>query len=192
MTRYRLAPVLLAGALLFPAAAAAKGPSEASVSGPGLGKALELSGGGEQMGTPLGNLTMEAGLFPASFGQSPDPMLKARPSGELGPKYTIHYVVPGPNGTTYRIDQDLYPYAKVGAVTYTKPGQPIFDSKTLGGWYLGGLPLKLTLVHQGLPAKAPDSGTNMALLAGIAVPGGIGLAAAAAFITGRRRNPRPE
>jgi len=85
MTRFRLAPVLLATALLFPAVAAAKGPSQASVSGPGLGKTVRLSGGGEQMGTPLGDLTMEAGLFPAAFGQIPDPMLKGRPSGELGP-----------------------------------------------------------------------------------------------------------
>jgi hypothetical protein len=192
MTRFRLAPVLLATALLFPAVAAAKGPSQASVSGPGLGKALLLSGGGEQMGTPLGALTAEAGFFPAAFGQIPDPMLKSRPSGELGPKYTIHYVVPGPNGKTYRIDQDLYPYAHGGALTYTKPGQPIFDMKTQGGWFLGGLPLKLTLQKQGLPAKAPSAGTNMALFAGIAVPGGIALVAAAAFVTGRRRSPRPE
>ncbi len=189
MTRFRLAPVLLAAALIFPAAAAAKGPSAASISGPGLGKTLKLSGGGEQMGSPLGNLTEAAGFFPASFGQSPDPMLRARPAGDLGPGYTIHYVVPGPDSKTFLVDQDLYPYARGGAVTYTKPGQPIFDGTTRGGWFRGGLPLKLTLVQQGLPSTRPgvSDGVNLGLIAGIVVPGGLVLLAGAALLTARRR-----
>jgi hypothetical protein len=190
MTRSRLALVLLAAALVLPAAAAAKGPGEASITGPGLGKALRIAGNGESVGTPLGQITQLTGFFPAAFGQSPDPMLKQAPTGDLGPRYTIHYVVPGGDGRTFRVVQDVYPYAHGGALTYTKPGQPIFDSTTRGGWFPGGLPLKLALVHEGLPAKAASSGTNVALVAGIAVPGAFALAAAAMLAAGYRRRQK--
>ena len=191
MTRSKLVFLLFAAALALPAAAAAKGPDGAAITGPGLGQTLRISGNGESMSNALGNFTMEAGFFPAAFDQIPDPMLPGRPKGELGPKYLITYHVPGPEGQSYRITQDLYPYAHGGAVTYMKPGQNIFDGHTHGGWYLGGLPLKLTLQHQGLAAKAPSAGTNVALVAGIAVPGGLALAAAAAFAAGYRRRQRP-
>jgi len=186
MNRFTLVPAALAVALLLPAAAAAKGPSEASITGGGLGKTIKIGGNGEMSGTPLGNLTTEAGFFPAAFGQSPDPMLPARPSGNLGQKLTIHYVVPGPNSSTFRITQDVYPYARNGAVTYMKPGQPIFDMTTRGGWFRAW-DLKRTLVRQGLPARAPggSSGANIALLAGIGIPGALALAGAAIFF--RRR-----
>jgi hypothetical protein len=190
MTHSRLVLLLFAAALLFPAAAAAKGPDQASISGPGLGKTITLSGGGESMSTKLGQITALAGFFPAAFDQIPNPMLKSAPTRDLGPKYRIHYRVPGPNGERFQIDQDLYPYARGGALTYTAPGQPIFDMTTRGGWFLGGLPLKLALQQQGLPARAPAAGTNVALVAGIAVPGGIALLAAAAFATAYRRRHR--
>jgi hypothetical protein len=191
MTRSRLVFLLFAAALLLPAAAAAKGPDGASISGPGLGKTLRISGNGESQGSPLGSLAMEAGFFPAAFQESPDPMLPGPPKADLGPKYVISYDVPGPDGKSYRLHQDLYPYAHGGAVTYMRPGQNIFGGRTHGGWFVGGLPLKLTLQHQGLPARAPSAGTNVALVAGIAVPGGLALAAAAAFATGYRRRQRP-
>jgi hypothetical protein len=185
MNRFVLAA--LAVALVLPAAAAAKGPSAASVTGPGLGKALVIRGNGESSGTALGNLTVEAGFFPAAFGQQPDPMLASRPAQKLGPKLTIHYVVPGPNNRTYRIVQDVYPYARGGAVTYMKPGQPIFDMTTRGGWYRGD-GLKRTLVKQGLPARAArtSSSTNLGLLAGIGIPGVL-VAVGAGLIVARRR-----
>jgi len=186
MNRFTLVAAALAGALLLPAAAAAKGPSQASISGGSLGKTIKLGGNGELEGTPLGSLTAEAGFFPAAFGQSPNPMLPGRPSGDLGQKLTIHYVVPGPNDATFRITQDVYPYARNGAVTYMKPGQPIFDMTTRGGWFRAW-DLKRTLVRQGLPARATggSSGTNIALLAGIGIPGALALAGAALFF--RRR-----
>ena len=156
MNRFTLVAAALAGALLLPAAAAAKGPSQASISGGSLGKTIKLGGNGELEGTPLGSLTAEAGFFPAAFGQSPNPMLPGRPSGDLGPKLTIHYVVPGPNDATFRITQDVYPYARNGAVTYMKPGQLFFGREhTRGGWYRGSSALKTLLVKEGLPAQAP-------------------------------------
>jgi hypothetical protein len=168
----------IATALLVPAIALAKGPTSASITGPGFSKKIKVFNDGSG-GTPGGDLTQQAGFFPAAFGQSPDPMLHRRPAGRLGPRYRIAWRVPG--GAVFLVRQDIYPYARGGAVTYMKPGQPIFDMTTRGGWYRDPQ-LKRTLVGLGLSAHAPapsrsgdsdaGSGTNSALLGGL-----LGLAA---------------
>jgi hypothetical protein len=146
----------LAAALLVPAAASAKGPTAASISGPGFARTITVSNDGSG-GTPGGDLTQQAGFFPAAFGQQPDPMLHRRPA-DLGPRYTIVWNVPGA-GPRERLRQDLYPYARGGAVTYMKPGQPIFDMTTRGGWYRDPQ-LKRTLVGLGLAQQAPSAGSG--------------------------------
>ena len=193
MTRFSLALAVLAAALLLPATGLAKGPSAASISGPGLGKTLHIRGDGETQGTALGQLALNAGFFPAAFGQEPNPLLPGRPSGKLGPRYTIRYLVPGGgepgNVQMFHITQDLYPYASGGAVTYMKPGQKIFDFTTRGGWFPGGLALKQTLVQKGLPARAPSassSSRNLAVLVGAPIV--LLLAGGAAFAARRRRS----
>ena len=163
-------------ALVLPAAASAKGPTEGSISGPGFSKVVKVlyDGGG---GSPGDNLTQESGFFPAAFGQSPDPMLQSKPAGPLGPRYTIAWTVPGGSGSSFHIRQDLYPYARGGAVTYTKPGQPIFGATTRGGWYRGPA-LKRTLVSVGLAATAPSDsgGTNWTLIGSLLAVGAVAAA----------------
>jgi LPXTG-motif cell wall-anchored protein len=185
----RFAFVFLLAAVLAPAALA-KGPSAASVTGPGLGKAVSVKG--TEGSGALGDLTRYSGFFPAAFGQQPDPMLHGRPAGKLGPRFTIRYLVPGGGEERFRIRQDLYLYANGGALTYTRPGQRIFDMHTRGGWYRGGAALKQTLVRAGLPRTAPrsDSGSNsnLAVLLGIGAPGAALIAGAAVFLA-RRRQP---
>src|SRR5918912_1336060 len=145
-------------ALALAVAAAAKGPSKADVSGPGLKSALVVTGGGEGPGTPLGDFAEGAGFFPAVFGQEPDPMLPGRPQGDLGPKYTVTYTVPGPNGAD-TLTQDLYPYAVGGPVTYMPPGQDLWGrTQTRGGWFRGPASFKGDLVEAGLPATAAAPG----------------------------------
>jgi hypothetical protein len=189
MNRSMLLFAALALALLLPTAAAAKGPSEASITGGNLTKTIKIVGNGESDQTPLGQLTQEAGFFAAAFGQSPDPMLAHRPKGNLGPRLTIHYVVPGGDNQTFYIEQDVYPYAKGGAHTYMKPGQPIFGMATIGGWYRA-YGLKRTLVQLGLPASASrtasSTGSRLALLAGIGIPGALALTGAAVFFKRRK------
>ena len=185
----RLALALLALGLVLPAAAAAKGPSAASVRGPGLEKALVIHG--TESSGALGELTNEAGFFPAAFGQQPDPMLHARPS-HLGAKLRIYYVVPGGDNLTYHIVQDVYPYARGGAVTYMRPGQRIFGMGTQGGWFRAE-GLKRTLVQHGLPARAPrasssSSSANLGLVAGIGIPGALVAVGAALFVARRHRS----
>ena len=129
----RLLIVLVVSLVLAPAAFA-KGPSVASITGPGLGKAIKITGP-EQDGSAMMNFADAAGFFPGAFGQEPSPLLPSRPKGDLGPKYTIEYTVPGGEINPYRIKQDLWPYAKPYAVTYMAPGQDIFGAKTKGGWF---------------------------------------------------------
>jgi hypothetical protein len=177
----------LVALLVLPSLAAAKGPSKASMSGPGINGVRHLTGNSEGgPGTALGALTMEGGFFPQVFGQQPDPTRTDRPKGDLGPRFSIRYDVPGPGGASV-LRQDFYPYARPAPLTYMKPDQTFWDGqKTHGGWFVADTSLRGRL---GLPARPPLSssgGTHiwrwLAVGAGALVP-----AAALAFVIVRRR-----
>jgi hypothetical protein len=154
----RLILLLALAALAIPSQALGKGPTAATMEGPGSGGGITFSG--DEGSGPLGSLTEQSGWFQAVFEQTPNPMLADRPKGDLGPKYTVTYTVPGPNNDTFTISQDVYPYASSGPVTYLAPGQPIFDVQTRGGWFQAGPDLKDTLVAAGLPETAPGGSTD--------------------------------
>jgi hypothetical protein len=159
-------------ALALPATALAKGPSDATITGPGLAKAITISGP-ESEGSPMMSFAEAAGFFPAAFGQTPVVTTSTRPKGNLGPKYSIDYVVPGPDGGNQKIHQDLYPYANPAAWTYMPAGQPIFDMKTHGGWFTDAQ-LKTILVAHGLPKAAPTASSTSSSSAGFFTTGKIG------------------
>ena len=180
----RILLLLALAGLALPSAALAKGPSEAVVTGPGLGKKIVITGT-ESTGSPLMTFVEETGFFPAVFGQQPNPMLPGRPTGNLGPKFKIEYKVPDQDGTKFNLVQDLYPYARPDAVTYTKPGQKVFDMQAPGGWYASAY-LKQALVDRGLPKAAPgaSNATASAKSAGFFSTTRIGAAFAAALLLG--------
>ena len=155
----RMLVLCAVAALALPTVAVAKGPSSASIEGPGTGGGLKFSNG-DSDGMTLHTLTEQTGIFPALFGQTPDPMQKDRPQGDLGPKYTITWTVPTGKGQADRVRQDVYPYA-TPPVTYMPPGQKVFgDMKTHGGWFRSEEGLKQTLVAAGLPETAPSSSSS--------------------------------
>jgi len=159
----RLLLLVALAALALPTAAFAKGPDEATITGPGLDKAITITGA-EELGSPIMAFAEATGFFPAAFGQEPNPMLPGRPKGDLGPRYTIEYNVPGGEGMSWTLKQDLYPYALPSAVTYMKDGQEIFDMTTRGGWFTDAS-LKDQLVALGLPktvAAAEDGSPSSA------------------------------
>jgi hypothetical protein len=181
----------LVGALALAATAAAKGPSEAKITGKGLGSVIVFRGDGESnTGSGLGAFAEQAGYWPEVFRQTPDPTLRSRPNGKLGPKLTVTYVVPGNGGR--RLHQDLYPWATPVPLSYMRPGQPIFGETTHGGWYQAPNQLKTLLVKGGLPAAPPAAGSDGGGLSTAAVAGiasGIAALLLAALSVFLRRRP---
>jgi len=156
MRRQFSAAIVVGTALFLPAAAGAKGPESASVTGPGLGdRSLTVAGQGELgQRTPLGVLVDSGGFFAQMYGQVPDPTLKARPRGILGAHYRVNYVVPGPNGIRSRVVQDVYPFAKPVPLTYMRPGQRFWGNKVAhGGWFRSSAELRRALVQAGLHVR---------------------------------------
>ena len=185
-------------ALLVPATGLSKGASEATVTGPGLGDGITLAGEGQAGGEKLMQIAQEAGFFPAVFLTSPNPMHTQQPAGVLGPRYTIAYEMPGPNGELDEIRQDVYPYATPDPVTYMEPGQRYFSSEeTVGGWYVAAASLKDELVDVGLPETAPPGGDDgsevpWTTLLGVTAVAAAALAAAALGVRAwRRQHPAP-
>jgi hypothetical protein len=174
-------------ALAVPATALAKGPTAATITGPRI-DAITISGDAENgIASTFSEIVQDAGFFPAVFRPVPNPMLRSQPKVELGPRYQVAWTVPTPNGKII-IHQDMYPYAKPYAVTYTRPGQPIFGMTAQGGWYAQTADLKTALIGAGLPAKAPSpSGLSAAAIGGISVAGALVLALSAFLVVRLRR-----
>jgi len=156
--------------------ALAKGPSQASITGPGLARAIVVADGGEpgQQGT-LAVLAGQTGLFTAMWGpdvslpvQTPARLRTPPPQVSLGPQYTVIYTVPGvtprPGEQYGRIRQDLYPAAAGGPVVYTPPGQAGFGQPLqVTGWLRAGPGLARTLGQLGIrprPSTPPAPPTR--------------------------------
>jgi hypothetical protein len=133
-----LAAGMSTAALTLAAPALAKGPSQASITGPGLAHAIVVSGNGEPgMLSKLATLAGQTSLFTVMFGAGGNVPAPVRPRtplprASLGPRYTVTYTVPGvtpqPGEQFGRIRQDLYPLAAGGPVIYTPPGSPASGS----------------------------------------------------------------
>lgn len=166
MARLSVPAAVAAAFLAVAGTAAAKGPSEARIEGPGLRAPLVLKGWGENGEGALGALTMDGGFFALTFGQSPDTRLPGRPGGDLGPRYAVDYTVPAGDTTASHVLQDLYPYASGGPVLHLAAGQTMFagGTATVGGWVRGPETLLAALAAAGLPATPPqgDVGTWVA------------------------------
>ena len=184
--------LFVVAALAFPAAATAKGPDYALLSGPGISGSIRIDGDGESgTGTPLGALATYGGFFSQMFGRDPaDPTTRVRPSGTLGPRYEIVYSVPTPTGRS-SIESDVYPYAKPHAVTYMKAGQPFYDMHTYGGWYVAKPGLKRTLLEAGLPGVGAGGSSHTWRWVGIGALALGAVASVAVFLLRRRPQTAP-
>jgi hypothetical protein len=157
----------IAAAMTLATPALAKGPSQARITGPGLVRAVVVSGNGEpgEQGR-LANLALQTGLFTVMFGAgasiggpAPTRLHTPPPKVSLGPRYTLVYTVPGvtpqPGQQYGRVRQDLYPRAAGGPLIYTPPGQQGFGGPlTVTGWLRGRPQLTRTLAQAGVPPAA--------------------------------------
>src|SRR5205814_10463434 len=87
--RALLSTILGVVVLLAPTAALAKGASEATITGPGLGGGIRLAGEGGPGGGALMKTAEDSGFFPAAFLTTPNPILSRPPDGQLAPRYTV-------------------------------------------------------------------------------------------------------
>jgi hypothetical protein len=171
--RTSLVVTVIAVSPVLPAAASAKGPDCALISGPGI-SGVRIDGdeeGGTR--TPLGALATDAGFATQVFGHHPnDPTTNERPDGALGAHYRVVYSGPTPTGRR-SIVADLYPFATPNPLTYMKPGQPFFNGMaTHGGWHIAPRALKRTLVEAGFPGvPSGANGSHVWRWTGIAVLG---------------------
>ena len=137
--------------------AMAKGPDQATITGPGLDKPIVVTGYGEPgSGDGLGELADGSGLFLVMFGSdgSNRSVVSEAPSDQLGPKYQLSYRVPDGTNEGSTVRQDLYPLAAGGPVTYTEAGQAVFGNRTTGGWYQAPPSFGRMLGQLGVPTSA--------------------------------------
>jgi hypothetical protein len=133
--------------LALPPSALAKGPSAASITGPGL-TTIRIAGA-EGSTTRFWRFVEAAGFFEAAYGPR---LPRTKPEGDFGLRYTITWKVPSSN----KLYQDVYPYARPYPVTFMSPEQRIYDSQVKGGWFVGGVKLKKALALIGVPTEAPQ------------------------------------
>ena len=162
MRQRRVLAMLVLALLLaaVPTAAQAKGASAATISGGGPGGLpggpIDLAGDGEPgSGTDLSNLAEAAGVFALLFEDGPGGELASAPTGERGPRYTITWTFPNGAGGEDKVRQSVWPYAAGGPISYMRPGQPVLDATTKGGWYRSADNLRQTLITLGLPDRPP-------------------------------------
>ena len=137
--------------------AMAKGPDQATITGPGLDKPVVVTGYGEPGSVDnLGELAEGSGLFLVIFGSdgSARKIVSDAPTGDLGPKFQLSYRVPDGTEAGSTVRQDLYPQAAGGPVTYTAAGQAVFGTTTSGGWYQSPVSFGRVLTQLGLPSQA--------------------------------------
>jgi len=185
----RLLVVVLAAAaiLVTPATALAKGPSAASISGPGLSAPLRVDGRGD-LGGPgqLGGFMQHAGFSEGVWGPQAGLTAMDEPEGELGPRYIVSWTLSGPTGVDDTVRQDLYPYAGPVRSATSRPGSRSSTASapraagSRAAASLSALLFDLGLREPVFPATTPGS----LVLAGL---GGAILAAVWAAGRGRRR-----
>jgi hypothetical protein len=172
--------------------ALAKGATQASITGPGLGRPVIISAQGEALpgeADALSRLAGQTGLFMVLFGPGsgtpggPSPLGTPPAAASLGPKYTVTYTVPGvtpePGRADGQIRQYLYPRAADGPVIYTLPGQQGFGQPLqAAGWLRGTPQLPATLTRLGVPA-------------GASLPSALGSAASVPPATAPAAAPKP-
>ena len=184
--RTLLLTVIVIGALA-PLPAHAKGADKATIEGDGMGSPIVFKSRGGDGAEPggmsrLSRITDGSGIFPALFPSYPNPITANAPEGELGPMLTIEWHFPAGN-ESFTVTQDLYPYAEAGPLTYTAPGQPLFDdSESAGGWFQSPRSFLPMLKRHGLPSAS---------VLGAAAPSSAGSAAAGSAASEASNSPAP-
>jgi hypothetical protein len=162
---------------LVPTAAFAKGPTDATLTGPGIDGSIKLGVAPWELGDGLPEavegdngtateiargdlmaLADDTRLWSA-LDSTGGAVASAPPTDDLGPRYGLTWTLIGPTPDGNEIVQDIYPYADGGAVTYIEPGTPYWGTEQFqGGWEVASPRLYETLVAAGLPSEPATAG----------------------------------
>jgi hypothetical protein len=146
----------------------AKGPAQAVITGPGLAQPITVGDlgsngvGSDSIGQDLAELVERSGFFTGMWGGRQG-RLRHRPTGDLGPRYTITYTMLRPHGGSDAVVQYIYPFADPRPVTYMPANQTYWKTyRTKGAWFappseFAGTLFKQTLFRLGLPQTPPSS-----------------------------------
>jgi hypothetical protein len=142
------------------AGAAAKGPDQAVITGPGVDQPIVVRApGSPTIGQRMATLINASGIMDQLWCRACPELLARQPtSTDLGPMFKIRYRVPSLiGGPTRWVEQHVYPFAHPAPVTYVVPGQPFWHQETAGGWYVAGPKMRQVLVDVGVPRQATPS-----------------------------------
>jgi hypothetical protein len=128
---------------------AKEGPARAVIDGPGMTAPISVT-----RGDRLAELVGSSGLFTGLWRSAcEDSGGCVHPPDHLGPWYTVTYTF-----SRHQVVQYVYPYATDVPIAYVPAGQRFSHSEqTAGGWFMGGLPLRWSLVDLGVPLASPPS-----------------------------------
>ena len=154
---------LVVAMVLGAAPVAAKGPESVTLTGPGIGRPIELDTTDPGL---LGRAIEQTGLW-WSTGRDRPLRVEERPPGDLGPGYTLSwhlYEEPRENA----IRQVVYPFAPGTVVVHTPIQDAIAGEAEGAGWFEAPA-LGDTLARLGLPVGGVSS-TDSAPPRGVADP----------------------
>ncbi len=139
--------------LISAAAALAKGPDQAIVSGPGIEQPIAVRvPGASTIGPDMASLVESSGIMDQLWCASCGHLSAKQLAGNLGPMYLVRYRVPAlTGGPTRWVEQRAYPFAQPRPLTFVAPGQPFWHQRTVGGWYEAEPRLQHILVGIGVP-----------------------------------------
>lgn len=176
--------------ILIAVPALAKGPSSATVTGPGIDEPIELIDYGDlgQRDSVVALMRM-TGVWYGNMGLEETTELS--PDVELGAAYILTWVSeanPGDPNDDFTIQQTLYPHALGGPVVHT-PAQPALDDESLTlGWRNVPVAFNDTLRQLGVPIDPVDetASGNQLKAAAVVV---LAIALAAARLVNSRLRP---
>jgi len=178
--------------------AAAKGPTEMTITYPG---------GGPPVDVEMGSLSEDLGLWSA-LGDTEGPQFSAEPpEAPVGEPYIVRWTMYHDTGTPLVITQQLWLDSNGGGLVHTEPGQdtgPYAGGRgTTGGWLQAPESLRAHLVAGGFDPESPptvaaaatrstDGGSTNGWWApvGLAAAAAVGATALAATATAVRRGRR--
>lgn len=138
--------------------------AEARITGPGLEEGGLSIAGQAAEGMWEAGIDVASGLDDARVGSIGALGL---PRAELGPRYFVTYRFSDGTAAGAIAQQELYPYANGGPVTYTPRGQFVARGQPWGGritagWLQSSPEFLRYLVEQGLPETAPQASVSPA------------------------------